>query len=201
MSLPTKAKRQGLLQDSTAGLSRRGILQAGSTALTVAALAPLMSACGFKPMYGGRAGSAVVAALAEVEVARINDRTGQLLRNALERRMERAGGGGTAKKRYLLTCGVAESKQELGLSKDSFASRADLTLTVDFTLSYQGKSLLTGSTQGIVAYNILDQQYATVISEQDSRQRAVEQVSEDITRRLSSYFSRHPNSPQAPAAQ
>jgi LPS-assembly lipoprotein len=152
-------------------------------------------------MYGGRAGRAVVAALAEVEVARINDRTGQLLRNALEQRMERAGGGGTAKKRYLLTCITTESKQELGLSKDSFASRADLTLTVEFTLSYQGKALLSGSSEGIAAYNILDQQYATVISEQDSRQRAVEQVSEDITRRLSSYFSRHPNSAQAPAAK
>jgi LPS-assembly lipoprotein len=174
------------------------VLRSGGGALVLAALAPLVSACGFKPMYGGRTGTVVTSALAEVQVARINDRAGQLLRNALERRMERSGGGGTAAKRYLLTCSINETIQELGLSKDSFASRADLTLTVEFTLSAQDKALLSGSTQGIVAYNILDQQYATVASEENSRQRAVEQVAEDITRRLSSYFSRHASDGQLP---
>lgn len=185
MSLPTKTPTPAEAP------TRRTILRAGVGKLMLTAAAPLLAACGFKPMYGGQRGGAVVSSLAQVEVARIDDRIGQILRNALERRLERGGGGGQAAKQYLLTCTVTESIEELGLSKDSFASRADLTLTVEFTLSAQGKALLSGTTQGIVAYNILDQQYGTVASEKNSRQRAAEQAAEDITRRLSSYFSRN----------
>jgi LPS-assembly lipoprotein len=186
MSLPTKTA-----SCSTKGPTRRTVLRAGAGKMLLAAATPLLAACGFKPMYGGQHGGAVVSALAQVEVARIDDRIGQMLRNALERRLERSGGGGKAAKQYVLTCEVAETIDELDLSKDSFASRADLTLTVQFVLTAQGKILLSGTTQGIVAYNILDQQYGTVASEKNSRERAAEQAAEDITRRLSSYFSRN----------
>jgi LPS-assembly lipoprotein len=186
MSLPTKTA-----SCSTKGPTRRTVLRAGAGKMLLAAATPLLAACGFKPMYGGQRGGAVVSALAQVEVARIDDRVGQILRNSLERRLERAGGGGKAAKQYLLTCLITENIEELGLSKDSFATRADLTLTVEFTLTAQGKPLLSGTTQGIVAYNILDQQYGTVASEKNSRERAAEQAAEDITRRLSSYFSRN----------
>lgn len=170
-------------------LSRRSVL--GGLAVGTAGLT--LSACGFQPMYGGSSGGAVTANLGQVEIARINDRNGQVLRNALERRFERS--KNAQKKLYLLTITLQETIDEIGLSKDSFATRADMILSATFSLTADKTALLGGTSEGIASYNILDQQYATVVSEKDARNRAIEQIADDITRRISAYFSRQPAAP------
>lgn len=176
--------------------NRRDFLRRLGGLSTLAASAPLLAACGFKPMYGGQAGHQVTRYLAGVEVARIADRKGQILRNELERRMERSGGGGSARKRFVLTCKIKETYEELGLSKDDYNTRADLTMSVTFSLASNGRSLMSGTSEGTVAYNILDQQYATVVSKDNARERALTLIANDITNRLSAYFSRNANSPE-----
>jgi len=187
---PTKPR-----QPHRAALSRRTVL----VGLTTTVVSLPLAACGFKPMYAGGKSSPVTAQLGQVEVARINDRNGQVLRNALEQRLERSQNAG--KKIYLLTVSLQESIDETGLSKDSFATRADMIISANFTLTYGKAQLLAGVSDGVVSYNILDQQYATVISEKDARTRAIEQVADDIQRRLSAYFSQHPSPPASPAPQ
>lgn len=172
-----------------APLSRRSVL--GGLAVATAGLS--LSACGFKPMYGGGAGNAVTANLGQIEIARINDRNGQMLRNALERRFERS--NNAQKKNYLLTITLQESIDEIGLAKDSFATRADMIVSATFSLTADKAALLGGISEGTASYNILDQQYATVMSEKDARARALEQIADDLTRRLSAYFSRQPTAP------
>lgn len=147
----------------------------------------VLAGCGFRPLYGKHAEAPGLAAeMARVAVAPIPDRTGQLLRNALEQRLERAGGG--RDKVYTLQIEVEEESTSLGLSRDATVTRADVVLTAVFRLYRDGKLLWSGDSTSAAAYNLLNQQYATVISERDSRDRAVTQVADDITRRLATFL-------------
>lgn len=181
-------------QQPSSAVSRRQLFK--GLAVTAASLS--LAGCGFKPMYGGGSSSSVTAQLGQVEIARINDRNGQLLRNALEQRFERS--NNRARKIYILEITLDESINELGLAKDSFATRADMILDAKFKLTFGKQILLSGQTQGVASYNILDQQYATVVSAKDARERALNQIADDLTRRVSSYFSQHPTPPAQPPA-
>ena len=79
-------------------MSRRLLAAAGGLAL--------LTGCGFRPLYGARdngTASPAEQGLAEISVALIPERSGQLLRQALQARFERSGGG--AAKRYDLSVG------------------------------------------------------------------------------------------------
>lgn len=170
------------------GLPRRRLLAALPALLLSGGLAGGLTGCGFRPLYGrGPAEDALRAELATVAVARIPERSGQLLRNALERRLERAGGG--RPKLYTLSVALEERIEELGVERDNTAARANLYMTARFVLARDGRRLLSGTSQSIAAYNILAQPYATVISQKDSRERAAEQLAEDIVRRLAVFFA------------
>src|SRR5512147_1799209 len=80
-----------------------------SFAPAVAALALVLSACGFQPMYGQRAPEAteVFSDLAAVEVGVIPDRSGQLLRNELVRLLNPAADSRPA--RYTLAVVLKEA--------------------------------------------------------------------------------------------
>lgn len=167
-------------------LRRRGLMLAG-----LALCGLVLAGCGFRPLYGRHADTpALAATLAMVEVAPIPDRTGQLLRNALEQRLERAGGNHA--KVYTLEVVLDESTEALGLGRDATVTRANLVITADFTLRRDGKVVWSGNSRSATAYNILTQQYATIASERDSRDRAVNQVADDITRRLAVFLGNRP---------
>lgn len=146
-----------------------------------------VAACGFQPLYGTRTnGQPVKDALASVEVMPIPERIGQQLRNALEQRLTRAGDGPT---RYRLHVRLDEDTEMLGMRKDATASRANLRVTATWSLTNGEAVLHNGVSDSIVSYNLLSQQYPTVISEKDSRQRASQQLADDIARRVAVYFS------------
>jgi len=156
----------------------------------VALAATGLAACGFRPLYGPRGGQSGVVQnkLAAVYVGRIDERVGQLVRNALEQRLERT--SGHVPKVYALDVNVTETLQSVGLRKDKTTTRANVWLRAEYVLSKGDTKLLTGDAETYAAYNILrDGQYATVVSERDARARAAETIAEDIVRRLSVYFA------------
>ena len=94
------------------GVSRRGVLLAAGAVL---------GGCGLRPLYGeGSVDAGVQARLAEINVQLIPERSGQLLRQALQARLER-GAAGVAR-RYDLSVQVALSTEHTSgcCAHDSF---------------------------------------------------------------------------------
>jgi LPS-assembly lipoprotein len=169
----------------TAQLRRRGFLSlaAGVT----------LSGCGFQPVYmPTESGNAGVAQreLAAVQVALILDRPGQLLRQALQDRLE-MGASGVAH-RYELTVGFGISGDSIAIQPDSTATRIRLIGSASWTLLAQTPErtqLTNGYAKAVDAYNIFNGQYFAMDLENEAVQRRVaEALADQITIQLAAYF-------------
>jgi len=151
-----------------------------------------LGGCGFQPLYGKHFDAYTPEELAAIKVNPIRDRIGQQLHNHLLSLLNP--GGRPKKPRYALEAQVSESIGSLGVRKSAFATRANLTLNVNYSLSSfpMGKSLLNGNDSIIVSYNILDSDFATLMAEKDARARAVRELAQAIRIRLGAYFTRPP---------
>lgn len=157
--------------------------------LLLLALCLTAAACGFRPLYGSDlAGASVAAEFADIQVAIIPDRTGQILRNYL---VERFNPGGLPENpRYRLNVAVVEHQQSLGIRKDATATRANLIMNATFTLTDLDRNavVLSRAIGTTTSYNLLLDQFATLVSERDARDRALRQISEDIRTILALYL-------------
>ena len=142
-----------------------------------------VSGCGFEPIHGQRS-LAAPAALSQVEIELIDNRIGQMLRNELLDRFHPRGGGGT---RFSLTISLVETLQNLGIRKDSVATRANLALNARYSVTPLGggPALTTGALQSVNSYNILTSDFATLSAQADARRRAVRQLADRIQERIS----------------
>ena len=163
------------------------------TAAGVLALALVLtlSACGgFRPLYGKAQGrpSAAAVSLAATQILPIEDRIGQQLHNNLLDLMNPR--GRPAAPRYRLSVGLSTSTASTGLSKSAYATRAELRATASFTLVdvATAKTLLAGSRKIVTGYDILDSEYATLVSEQDAERRSARELAFAIQNQIAVFF-------------
>lgn len=152
-----------------------------------------LGACGLKPLYGTNSvGTAMSDRLGQVNVGVIGDRSGQILRTELIRMLNPQ--GRPAQPAYDLGVTLAESQQDVNLISDLTTTRRNLTLTASFVLTDRksGQPVFSDSASEITSYNILADQYTTLVGERDARERALRSLGEDIRTRLALYFDRHP---------
>ena len=156
-------------------------------ALALAALAA--GACGFQPLYGSRLTGDVPAELAQIKVTPIPDRAGQQLHNHLLTMLNPD--GRPDKARYVLTTRISESLSSLGVRKTAFATRANLELRASYALNAvaTGKSVFNGQSAVTVSYDILDSEFATLMTEKEARSRAARELSQEIRIRLATFFA------------
>ncbi len=170
---------------------RSGRLIGPGTACPLFALALSLSACGFQPLYGRSEGQALspVDHMAAIQIAPLADRVGQRMHNMLRDRLNPL--GQPRDPAYRLDVEIGEVRQDLGIRKDETATRANLILSVNFTLREVGSNrvLLKGRTSSVNSFNILTSQFATTFSESNARERALRELSESIRIRLGIYFS------------
>lgn len=178
-------------------------------------LLPLaLAGCGFQPLYGQRGvtGGSVSNEFAYVRITPIAERTGQLLYNELRDRLNPR--GRPASPRYVLTITLVERNENLAFRGDETATRANLYLTATYELrrtvsqrsaGADGATEATGDsdtadavdpdliTSGqariTTSYDILESQYATLVSIDDARARSVRSLSDDIQIRLATALS------------
>ncbi len=153
-------------------------------------LAGFVAGCGFRPLYGKTDEGSTVAS-EELQTVRINpmpDRAGQKFHNLLRDRLNPQ--GQPLRPRYLLSISLSETKETLAIREDETATRANLTMNANFNLTDpSGKqSLLRGLSSSTNSYNIVDSQFATYVAEEDARERALRELSDDIRLRLSAFF-------------
>lgn len=162
--------------------------------LAVVVAGGLSGGCGFRPMYlsGGDAKveRTVGAALADISIAPIPDRIGQLVRNDLLFLTSRAGAD-DPNAAYRLDVQLRESVSEMAVESTGFATRANLRLNAVYTLVDQagGKPLVSGRARAISSYNIVDSTFSTLTAQNTARERAAARIAQDIRSRLGAYFA------------
>lgn len=160
-----------------------------SRRLVLAAALLGLGACGFHPLYGeGSAGAdpAVARHLAAIDVAAIEDRFGQVLRQRLR---ERLAPDGEARGAYTLDIVHTRSLEELAFRKDETATLGRLNYSAAYVLRSGDTVLTRGASRGQSSYDLLQARYATVVAERDAEERIARQLADDIATRLGLYFA------------
>lgn len=174
--------------------NRRGHL-AGLLSLFV------LGGCGFRPLHGAASKNLVgseadavrqneiQASLESIRIAPLTGRPGQQMHNLLRDRLNP--GGQPLQPRYLLRVSLKEEREEVNIRLDETATRVGLKLTAMFDLTSQATQdrVLSGRTRVVTSYNILQNKFATIASQEDARERALEQLADQIALRLSAHFA------------
>jgi len=164
-----------------------------------------VAGCGFRPLYApagsGMAGPAA-AETAAIYVPPVAERSGQLLRQALQQRFE-GSGTGTAK-RYELITSIAISADAVAIQRDSSSSRVRLIAAAPWalrTLSLERPVLAQGSSRVLDGYNIINQQFfAADLENETATRRIASALADQIAVQVGSYFLRRAADKAAAAA-
>ena len=159
----------------------------------VAGAAALLAGCGFRPLYapGGDAPSVAQAELAAIYVSLLPDRSGQLMRQALQQRFEGAGTG--IAKRYECDVLLVLLPEATSIQRDNSTTRLRLIGTASWTLrdlSIERTVVANGTARSVDGYNVLNQQFFALEVENDAATRRITSaLADQMTLQLSSFFA------------
>ena len=166
---------------------------------TLVALCLMLAGCGYQPLYGDRANAVTSEDLALIYIAPISDRSGQQLRNFLIEKLNADGQPG--RPIYTLQISLGVTSTGVALSRDNTNSRTSITATAKYTLkeTATNKTLLTSTSRGTDAYDVLLSDFATLSSRDTAVDNALQEVADDMGTQLAVYFqNRKINGPAAP---
>ena len=149
----------------------------------------MAAACGFQPLYAERESDpGIRAALAEVEVAPIPDRLGQVVRNDLQDRLTPY--GAPASGAYRLVVSLNATKEGYGFRGDEAVTREAVRLEAPFQLVDQatGEVLLADTVSATASYDVVQSDFATLSAERDAERRTADEVGAVIAARVGLYF-------------
>lgn len=129
--------------------------------------------------------------LSYVAIDGIKDREGQFLRNALIDRFYRSGRP-TNPQFNLVISDIVETLRDLDITESSDATRGQLKLTTTMQLidAKTGEELLTRKLRSTTSYNILSSEFTNRVSEQNTRENALNDLARQIELQLNLYFKR-----------
>lgn len=168
------------------GCSRRGILSL--------AAAFGLTGCGFRPVYApsDSAGQGA-AALSQVQVALIPERAGQLLRQSLQERFDRA--GGLSSRRFDLQVALAISNDQISIQPNNSPTRVRVIATARWVLLAQDaarRTVTSGTARSVDGYNSIDLQYFYNDLTNDSAvHRVTAALADQIALQLATYLNTH----------
>jgi LPS-assembly lipoprotein len=164
---------------------RRSLL---AVALGAAVLS--LSGCGWTPLYADRETGPGDAELRAIKVDPISERIGQRLALALRESLNPD--GASSPQRYRLSILLTTARSDLGIQQTGLGSRGKLDATANITLRdiRTGASLLSTTSHVAESFDILANEYASVVAEDDARIRAVEELRRDIVTRLTLFLQR-----------
>jgi len=147
-----------------------------------------LSACGFEPLYSDRTNQRVDPLLAAVKVSPIHERIGQLLEWRLRENLNPD--GIEVSTRYVLNVELTVSHADLGVQRDTSATRGQVTTVANFTLlDAKTKAVLYRSrSRSIGDYNVTNDAYAAQVALEDTQKRAVRDIADDIQTRLVTFL-------------
>lgn len=168
-------------------------------------LALAAAGCGFSPLYAPASDgstSPAVAELAAIRIDRIPDRSGQELSEDLQARFNMGGLG--VQQRYDLEVNYGIAEQGIGIQPDTSVTYQRVIANASWTLRAmdpQRTVITTGKAHAIDGYNYIDQQFFdSTLEDEKVRWRLANQIADQITAQLVSYFRHHPPPSAAQAA-
>jgi LPS-assembly lipoprotein len=135
-------------------------------------LSAMLSGCGFQPMYAPSTAQNA-APLPSLTVSTIADRSGQILREALEQRLGRSQSGD-----YRLDVTLEENLQYLGIQKDSTTSYVRLSLIATYRVVDQktNKAVYKDQARSQSGYTVVISDYGNLVAEQDAREKTLQEL-------------------------
>lgn len=94
------------------------------------------------------------------------------------------------------TLSVVLTQAEVGrqaIQKDATPTRITTAITANFTLSYDGKAVLTDATTVRGSSNVMENTFASYTSTKSVEERLIHVLSENISTRVFAYFKAHEN--------
>jgi LPS-assembly lipoprotein len=127
--------------------------------------------------------------LQAISITGLDDRLGQLVRNALLDELNPT--GAEVPSRYILDVDLDRSAQSLAIQTNDVITRFNLRLTARFQLldSKSGEVLYNSRVQRIASYNVSLQPYATLAAEIDAERRVAREVGDNIGTLLAVHFA------------
>lgn len=165
------------------------------SSLALAGALMLLSGCGFHPLYGRDSAGrqpAMAAQFAAIQISVLPDRLGQRMRNLLIDSLH--AGGASNDSKYFLTMTIKEAVIDLGLQENSTSTRGQVRLTVEYFLGDKltGKTLFSETLRASTGYNILINQFSSLLSQEDAEQQGLQQISDEMTEHLAIYLRKNP---------
>lgn len=153
----------------------------------------ILGACGFQPLHGNgfQKNIEISKKLERIAIANIANREGQYLRNALIDRFYTQGRPDQAD--YTLHVSrIIETKRNLDITIESDTTREQLRLNADMQLVNEknGTVILQRSLYAISSFNVLENEYATRVSEQSTRENALNDLARQIETQIALYMKR-----------
>lgn len=158
----------------------------------IALLSLVLTGCGFRPLYStSEQGTFILKNLAAIDVRAKNDSIGRELEFGLENALAYDGTDV-----YQLVMTYQRATRNIAIEQDQDVTRRNLQLTVNFVLrqSDTNKTLFKSTAFSVVGYNLVDTQFANIMSERDANKRAVAALYDDIRAQLAIYFQRQKRS-------
>jgi LPS-assembly lipoprotein len=149
--------------------------------------------CGFEPMLAQNTKGAqeIATVTPNIDIPSIPDRDGQYLRNLLMDQLYTAGRPADASYELKFSPLVKEIVK-LGVRKDATSTRAQMQIMTRMQLveKKSGTVLLERSLKTVGAYNLLDNQLATMVSQQNITESILQEMKDDAVTELNLYFRR-----------
>ena len=157
-----------------------------ASVLALCAVAPMLSACGFTPLYAERG---VARGLSDIDIVSPQGRVGFLLRQNLD---DALGHDKSAAPAYRLEMVLAQTRGPRGLTRTDVADYYDVGLTVHFTLISvaTGKVACVGDVASQVSYDDSGQAYADIAAAQDADSRVAADAARRIQIKLAAWMAR-----------
>jgi LPS-assembly lipoprotein len=150
-----------------------------------------LAACGFTPVHKqNAAGTAISDAYAHIVIPSIPDREGQYLRNQLIDRIYTNGRPMDAKYRLEIEP-IKTNYTDLGIQKDATVTRTQIELGTRVKLVEIATSavLLDRKLHSVGGYDVLDQQYTTVITRRSNTDNILQELADNIMTELNLYLA------------
>lgn len=172
--------------------------------LLIVALAGILTGCGFEPLHGKRFQESLNVNLNEVAIDTDRSRLGQLLKAEIQDQVNPAHAPGP--KKYALKITFTESELSLFINPDGTSSSGDLVYSSHYVLTRlsDGVVIDSGALQRQSSYNTSDNaDYASFVSEEDARKRALLELAQDYKLRLANLLPKlnDPNAGPVPIVQ
>lgn len=153
----------------------------------IIALTLLLTGCGFKPLYQAEGGNSrmVLTKLASIDIAPIPERLGQIMRN---RMLDLFGSATTPD--YRLNVTISDEIEGYGFRSDAAVTQEQVTMTAVIVMKTLASDEIEFETtlRARTSYDVVLSDFATYTQREDAKRRLVEELAEQLHRRLALHF-------------